>query len=462
MIEYFTWIWQNLFIIILSIYFAKRYDALHAAKKKDVDLASDLEKEVIVQDCIETYYNFLLRYRVKLKIGLDFLDSFFGKKILDNFLIHNTLAFIYCVIFFQVSWYLTNNSIFEGVDFLSKPQYLVNAKYFFSSLIFFKVWTFLQIAFYSTVTFMIYLGVYIIYHDHLHLDYFGDNHQADSRAGIFGGIIAATVTLCSINSIPAATSVIVGVLASRIYLQMKKKKDAVSSAFRRAGTNAIVISLVLILIGALLFESISKDSLTAMLMFWVILPIVNSICDLFSLLASRYFGEKIYTNTSFFNIVRWGTIDAIVGLVILIFFVILLVLSVKFTNYIIILLGKGTLIALSVESISTILSDPFNGAWIILMIFTTFIPTALHMAVSFAGVAAVFIDSRVSKYVANSRKEVINNASTLAHCLVIREKSFPISLLFITVMFYYTIGFIIPKVAFLLGVVAKWTISLVL
>jgi len=119
-----------------------------------------------------------------------------------------------------------------------------------------------------------------------------------------------------------------------------------------------------------------KDNI-ALFLFFIIFPFLNAILDFLSLTISRYFSRKIANGESLFLILFHLLLDLVLAIVFFVGLAYILYYGVELFN---ILVDKKLQIPIGKMLVDAI-KEPFalKNAWITFMLFSTLIPTLLHI-----------------------------------------------------------------------------------
>ena len=347
------------FIPISTMFFAWFYAVLKEPDTK-AEYISKLKK-----------FHFLPFYRYWLKNILDKIDNYLGKPkfstsfIFKNIMFHYGFAIFYVFVVFIIVWLLGGSGKLGALKILpAKDSFLDRGVVVFGLIAGFFI-------FYFVFKLSDKLDIYNEKLNNLFERIFNIDGRIIHR--VVSSIIAFVVAyFISKNIILSIFSLILFFILYQIVVVL-----LLGVVVGGVGAAAIVVGGGVGIFSLLNGNNFLNANNASLLIFLILIPFLNAILDFVSLTISRYFSRKIANGESLFLILFHLLLDLVLAIVFFVGLAYILYYGVELFN---ILVDKKLQIPIGKMLVDAI-KEPFalKNAWITFMLFSTLIPTLLHI-----------------------------------------------------------------------------------
>jgi len=334
-------------------------------------------------------------YRTILYKTLGLLDQRLGEwrlfslKALEA---HFKFSLIYSFFFFYLVWLLGGISNIGTIKIFPNPDRLITSLY----LIFEIVISYLSVRSFNNIGIFIQNSLFSI----------KNNNIKDIKDIIEIVLVVGVLVVVIIIVLVVGVLVVLGVLVSL-------------SGIVAGGVGYIVLLVVGFIVGGFIgfllvvvlgggvvlggfLESGANEESIILIIFFLILPFINTSFDYISMIVSRYYSQKMLKDTKI-ELLGHLLVDLVIAIVLLILLAYSLYAVVELTNIYII---KKEELFIPIEAYKhQLLIDPFarDVLWITLMFVSTLIPTLLHLILGLYSLLAMII---VKPHLHNLDKEL--------------------------------------------------------
>jgi hypothetical protein len=345
-------------------------------------------------------------YKTYLQKTLNFLNKYLGELKVFSFSTwekHFTYSLLYSFFFFYIIW------LFGGSGNIGNLIFLANENRISTSLYFIFVIITLYLLFTREEQIQNFLTKKIPYFFKLSNNW---KKIIILVAGIIIGGIVGIIGL--IIGLIGVIGVVVGVIIIGVGAGILGGEIIIG------GTLGIVL-LGVILVGTLLIFNGINSANILYLLFFLMLPFINSIFDYISMYYSRLFAQKILKTDSKWEVFVDIIIDLAIALVLLFGLAFTFFYTLEYTNSFI----TDEKLLIPIEAYTRqLLSNPFDKEvlWIMLMFFSTLIPTLAHLVLGLYSLLALrVIKPHLGKVVdkLNSLKD--NDPNSFKKYLIAKE-----------------------------------------
>ena len=338
-------------------------------------------------------------YKTYLQKTLNFLNKYLGDLKVFSFSTgekHFTYSLIYSFFFFYITWIFGSSGNIGNLNYLSDENQSSYSLY----LIFMSISTYylLIIQRQKIQTFLITFVP--------NLSKLNKNKQ---------DIILYSILVLIILDIGG----LIGLGLIAIYVIVLVKIQLIKELNYEIKLIIFGILLIKVLLNILLYAQLNENILS--LLFFFILPFINSIFDYISMYFSRLFAQKILKTNSKWEVFIDIIIDTVIAITLLFGLAFTLFYTLEYANSLI----TDEKLLIPIEAYKTqLLSNPFNKEvlWITLMFFSTLIPTLAHLVLGLYSLIALrVIKPHLEKVVneLNSLKD--NDPNSFKKYLIAKE-----------------------------------------
>lgn len=376
---------EPLYPILFAVFFIGIKLIKHVHKHLNDEKIFVMDKILVNDESITSYKNKIeqsllykpSRYKEKLQKVLSYIDNIFGKLEIFSFkAIERLIIFsiIYSFLFFYLVW------LFGGEGKIGELQLITNDN---------KLTVTLYLIFQITILYLLFQYLNPIENLIIkHLSLISSNHFSKNVVGILGPVVGIVVIVFVLVVV-----VVIGIGVGVIGIEVIEGEGGVVGVVGiilgivlgiggGVGVGVIGIGVIGVVLGAGEGGIVLSNNILYLL-FFLILPLFNTIFDYSSMYFSRYYSQKIIESQYKWQIFLDLFIDLIIGIILFVGLALTLFYTLEFSN---LYFSKDKALFIPIEHYKTLFCayDFFHKdiLWITLMFTSTLLPTFLHLGLA--------------------------------------------------------------------------------